>query len=99
MPEADPRDHPFGLSEVKAYRPAHISPRIAPQQAVFTVHPQPDIEFEHPRLYCWPLEINGTLKLKLALDAVGINRASLFPGIDGLAEGLNWRHKWSMLRG
>lgn len=100
LPEADRHDHPFGLREVKLYRPAHISDRIAPQQAVFTVHPEPDRDFKnHPGLFCWLLDIDGTLDMKLALDAVGINRAALFPGVDGLARALNWRHKWGTLRG
>jgi hypothetical protein len=99
LPEADRRNDPFRLKNVKVYRPAHISDRIAPQQAVFTVHPRVDKDFTHPRLFRWVLLITGTLDMKLALDAVGINRAALFPGIDGLAEALNWRHKWGTLRG
>ncbi len=102
LSEADDgeKKDPFNLTEVKVYRPAHISDRIAPQQAVFTVHPKPDQDFRnHPGLHCWLLDINGTLDMKLALDAVGINRAALFPGVDGLARALNWRHKWGTLRG
>jgi hypothetical protein len=99
LPEAENGQDPFGLEEVKVYRPAHISPRIAPQQAVFTVHPKPKVQFDSDDLVRWTLEIKGTLDMKLALDAVGISRASLFPGIDGLAEALNWRHKWDVLRG
>jgi hypothetical protein len=90
--------NPFDLHEVVVYRPAHISPRIAPQQAIFTVHPQPDQAFDDPRLVRWTLDISGTIEVKLALDAAGISRASLFPGVDGLADALNWRHKWGTLR-
>ena len=99
LPEAQPHDNPFDLDDVKIYRPAHISPRIAPQQSVFTVHPNPHEAFDHDHLVQWSMEIGGTIEVKLALDAVGISRASLFPGIDGLAGALNWRHKWGRLRG
>lgn len=99
LPEAKNSDDPFGLEEVKVFRPAHISPRIAPQQAVFTVHPMPQEEFDSDDLVRWTLEIKGTIEVKLALDAVGISRAALFPGIDGLAHALNWRYKWNVLRG
>ena len=102
LPEARPEDDPFSQkdsNEIKIFRPAHISPRIAPQQAVFTVHHQPQEPFDHDELVRWTLEIKGTIEMQLALDAVGISRASLFPGIDGLADALNWRYKWGTLRG
>ncbi len=92
LPEANRDDDPFDLEEVKVYRPAHISPRIAPQQAAFTVHPNPQEDFDRDELVRWTLEIDGTIQMKLALDAVGISRESLFPGIDGLAGALNWRY-------
>ncbi|MBI1732244.1 MAG: FRG domain-containing protein [Gammaproteobacteria bacterium] len=95
---ASDTDDPFKLDQVSVYRPAHISPRIAPQQGVFTVHPKPCERFDHAALVKWILDIDGTLEIKLALDAVGISRGSLFPGIDGLTEALNWRHKWNVLR-
>lgn len=98
LPEAKPDDDPFVLEEVKVYRPAHISPRIAPQLAAFTVHPKPQNAFDSDELVRWTLEIDGTLEMKLALDAVGISRASLFPGIDGLTGALNWQYKWGTLR-
>lgn len=96
---ADPHQDPFEMGPVKVYRPGHISPRIAPQQAIFTIHPNPPIPFDDPELVRWTLEIKGTRDIKLALDAAGISRTSLFPGLDGLAEALNWRHKWGTLRG
>lgn len=99
LPEAERKANPFGLEEVKVYRPPHLSPRIAPQQAAFTVHHQPQEPFDHDELVKWTLEIKGTVEMKLALDAVGISRASLFPGADGLANALNWRYKWDTLRG
>ena len=71
---------------------------IAPQQAVFTTHPRPDRAFKSQKLVRWILKISGTLGIKLALDASGITRASLFPGIDGLAHALNWQYKWGRLR-
>ncbi len=98
LPEAKHDDDPFALEEVKVYRPAHISARIAPQQAAFTIHPKPQEAFNSDELVQWTLEIKGTLDMKLALDAVGISRASLFPGIDGLASALNWQYKWGTLR-
>lgn len=101
LPLASKDDNPFTIEEVKAYNPSHISERIAPQRAMFTIHPKPDTPFEPSGLVSWELKIYGTLDIKLALDACGITRASLFPGIDGLAMALNWQYKWQVaaLRG
>lgn len=99
MPEAKADDDPFRLRKVKVFRPSHISPRIAPQQAAFTIHPAPQKKFTNKELYRWTLEIKGTLEIKLALESVGISRSSLFPGIDGLADSLNWQYKWGVLHG
>ncbi len=98
LPEAKRDDDPFALEELKVYRPVHISPRIAPQQAAFTVHPKPQEDFDSDELIQWSWEIDGTVEMQLALDAVGISRASLFPGIDGLVDALNWQYMWGTLR-
>ena len=98
LPMISSNEDPFKLTEVKAYRPSHISSRIAPQMAAFTIHPEPMQAFDIPEIVRWKLNIRGTIKIKLALDASGFTRASLFPGIDGLAEALNWQHKWDRLR-
>lgn len=99
LPMISGHEDPFNLDEETAYRPSHITPRIAPQLAAFTIHPKPDQVYEAPKLVRWILDIPETLELKLALDASGFTRASLFPGIDGLAQALNWQLKWDRLRG
>lgn len=48
-------DDPFGLTAIRAYRPSHISPRIAPQQAVFTIHPRPYRAFKYSKIVRWTL--------------------------------------------
>jgi hypothetical protein len=84
---------------VKLYRPPHISARIPAQQGVFTVHPNPDKEEFEPQLVeRWELmKARETFWLKQILATCGINRASLFPDLDGLAEYMGWRYKWSKL--
>ncbi len=98
LPEIASDVDPFSIEAVYFYRPAHISPRIAPQHAAFTVHPAPLNKIDGDNIVRWTLDIKGTLDLKQTLDAVGISRATLFPGIDGLAGALNWRYKWNTLR-
>jgi hypothetical protein len=93
-------EDPFGLSEVALYRrPPHISPRIPAQRAMFTVHPAPELEeLRPPRVEVWELinKTRATFWLKQILDSCGVNRASLFPDLDGLALHLGWRYKWGM---
>ena len=89
---------PFGLSDVMAYHPPHISPRIAPQMAAFTVHPQPTVPFDKPELVQWTLQIEGTIQIREALDVIGVSPAALFPGVDGLGRSLTWKYKWDRLR-
>ena len=41
-------------------------------------------------------ESGSCLAIKLALSRAGINRASLFPDLDGIAAHINWLHKWGI---
>jgi hypothetical protein len=99
-------ENPFKLESVCLYRPPHINPRIPAQQAVFTVHDRPDFEVFAPgnfpagvEVEMWkiPNKIRSSFWLKKYLNRCGINRASLFPDLDGLAVHLGWRYKWGML--
>ncbi len=99
IPVLEGNEDPFQLAEVALYRPPHISPRIPAQRAVFTVHPAPErVEIRHPRVQVWQLinKTRATFWLKQILDSCGVNRASLFPDLDGLALHLGWRYKWGM---
>jgi hypothetical protein len=90
-------EDPFLINLVSIYRPPHISPRIPAQSAVFSVHPNPDQEEEYlmDRVEEWILEKGRpTFWLKQILDACAVNRASMFPDLDGLAQHLGWRYKW-----
>jgi hypothetical protein len=80
---------------VKLYRPAAVSPRVFPQQSVFTVHSQPANEFTHPRLQRWLVEPSACWPIKRSLNAAGVNLAALFPDLDGLCRHLGWLYKWS----
>lgn len=84
------------LQDVALYHPPHISPRIPAQRSVFTVHKNPTQPYDSPHMV--RLTIKGSpMKLKFDLNACGINRASLFPDIDGLAQHNSWLFKWGKL--
>lgn len=86
-----PADH-----DVVAFYPPHLTPRIAVQRGLFTVHRTPDRPWEPESMNRWVIPADTCLALKLALSRAGINRASLFPDLDGIAAHINWLHKWSI---
>lgn len=91
---------PFDVNEMSIYRPPHISPRIPAQRAVFTIHPEPSLNvFKPPYFQKWELTNKGKTGfwLKQILDSCAINRAALFPDLDGLAEYMSWRYKWGKI--
>lgn len=91
---------PFEIKEICMFRAPHISWRIPAQRSVFTIHPDPTVRFEHPALEKWVITHKEGLcgDIKRNLDACGINDASLFPDIDGLARYIAWRYKWAFFR-
>jgi len=103
VPIAPKKDHERldKLGDVTLYFPPHISPNIAAQRSVFTVHKFPDQRYRPIGLERLILKRHGTgtapITYRLNLDACGINRASLFPDINGLAETVSWLYKWDRL--
>ena len=99
--DAKKQDDLDALEDGSVYYPPHISPNIAAQRSVFTVHRKPDQIFvpaqmerlilghENPR--------TAPITYRLNLDACGINTASLFPDVHGLAEYISWLYKWGRL--
>jgi hypothetical protein len=86
-----PADH-----DVVAFYPPHLTPRITVQRGLFTIHRTPDQPWEPSSLRKWVIPSKSCLAIKLALSRAGINRASLFPDIDGIAAHINWLHKWGI---
>jgi len=82
--------NPFGIDEDFYVRPRHISPRIAAQSAFFTVSRDPRKPvIEHcDRM----IRIRADRKQPMlqVIARYGINHASLFPGLDGLARDIQF---------
>lgn len=86
---------PFEVDGIYLYSPPHIAPRITAQSAYVTVHPADYIgkRYEWPRTLiklAIPAEVRG--KMRTALRAHGIHRASLFPEPAGIAEEIRRRN-------
>lgn len=93
-------DTPFSVTDVRAYYPPYISPRIQAQGSIFTVHPCPATEFNPPELLVWLFPVGKPCwDLKRVIDRCGFNRASLYPDLGGLAEHVGWCYKWGRFIG
>lgn len=92
---ADSKGKLDSLKRHMIYHPPHLSPRIPAQHSVFTVHKYPDQAFQPANLVRLRITANP-MTMKHDLNAWGINRASLFPDIDGLADHISWQYKWDL---
>jgi FRG domain-containing protein len=98
LPVVEGDADPFDIAEISVYRPSHITPRIAPQWSVFTVHPRPTEDFRRSGMITeWHLAgSRASRQIKQVLDSCGINYASIYPDLTGLARHIYWRYKWGM---
>ena len=87
-----PKDHPnpFAYNKVGKYVPRHITRRIITQAGVFTIHPEPEIPLISDNIDKLIIPYSLRRKLKKILNTYGINRAALFPGLDGLSSHITW---------
>jgi len=88
----DSSKSPFEIEKVMRYRPPHLSSRVAVQGGLFTVHPNPSIDFSSDRIQRLIIKNDARRPLKRILFKYGISRKSLFPGLDGVAADLDWVH-------
>ena len=83
---------PFKCQLAKRFIPPHIDNRIVVQVGVFTVHPDPNNPNPFPENAIDKLiiPVGYRREWKHKLHMLGINRASLFPDLDNLAEHITW---------
>ncbi len=70
--------------------PKSVSLRMTAQSAIFSVQPNPFIEFFHENLSRIIIPNDIRKKLRETLSQYGIHRKSLFPDLDGLSQWINW---------
>lgn len=81
---------PFEYTEQRKFIPAHITERIIAQSGLFTIHPYPDQPLSGREVEKIIIKNSFRRELKKILFKYGIHKASLFPGMDGLAEHIKW---------
>jgi hypothetical protein len=82
---------PFKYPKVGKFVPDRITPRIGAQLGVFTIHPEPEKPFLSEKIEKLIIPNSIRRKLKRILDTYGVNRATLFPDLDGLAIHVTWQ--------
>jgi hypothetical protein len=92
LPPVAQETSPFDIEGVVLYEPSHVSTRIAAQSGLFTAHSQPAETFTHPQLDRWVIVDEAVIRLSIAVDRYGFNRATLFPGLEGIAYHVNDWH-------
>ena len=76
-------------NDVGVLYPPNISPRIAAQGSFFTIRREPGEPIEADILISIPH--GGREPILKYLDELGINRSTLFPDMDGVAQYLKWK--------
>lgn len=89
----DESPHPLKVDKTGYFTPHSFSERIVQQRGVFTVHGKPDKKLNEKdgelHQYIIPKQIKQ--RLSKDLNNYGINMMTLFPGLDGLSDFMNWQ--------
>jgi hypothetical protein len=88
--EVDKCPNPFRYNKVGKFIPRHITRRITTQGGLFTIHPDPYNPFESNDMEKIIVSNGIRSTLKKTLNKYGVDRFSLFPGLDGLAAHIEW---------
>jgi hypothetical protein len=86
------RKHPDPFEVDRVYRvvPNHTTVRITVQSGLFTVHPDPARAFSNSKIDKFVIPALQRKPIKKTLDKLGINTASMFPDLDGIALHIDW---------
>lgn len=78
----------YGYNDIGVLRPPHISERVSAQSSLFTIGKNP----EKPIKADWVIRIPSKKEIRTdllrSLDDLGINKATLFPDLDGASSHL-----------
>jgi hypothetical protein len=83
----------FSIKEVKFLLPKFVSPRIAAQSGLFSIHPKPNEVWKDPRINRYIIPAKSRAFFRKKLHYLGISAFRLFPDLDGLARTLNWQYQ------
>lgn len=82
--------NPFEIDGVMKFKPHAITERLVRQAGLFTVCSELEKPFEHFVLEKLIIPGDKRRSIKQELFKLGVSRASLFPGLDGVAVNVTW---------
>jgi hypothetical protein len=81
---------PFPVPDVGQVAPNHITPRITAQSGLFTIHPDPYVALDSSSITKLVIPLESREDVRKELHRLGINHASVFPDLDGIARHIAW---------
>ena len=82
---------PFNIDKITLFKPPHIHPRIANQNANFTVHPENNVEWSGSMCKL-VIPNKKRVLIRFELFKLGIHYCNLFSDIEGI--GIHVRNTW-----
>lgn len=83
---------PFEIQSLMKFEPPHIDRRFSAQAGVFTVHPDPFSPLDKNLVNKLVIPSSTKKEILAHLDHYQVNRATLFPGLDGIADHLKMKN-------
>lgn len=87
---SDKNPAPFSVDHVARVIPNHVTRRITAQAGLFTIHPEPSRALTLSTVEKHVIPAAARRKLKKSLSTLGIDKASMFPDLDGIAAHITW---------
>lgn len=81
--EAEP--DPLAVKKTGKFQPSNVSPRIASQSSIFSIHPDPRKVHYSSTLHKFEISAKLVPSLRAQLRRCGIHPATVFPDLEGLA--------------
>ena len=88
--DVEEHQDPFKYRQVGKFIPRHLTRRITTQGGLFTIHPDPHQTFTSEDMDKIVLPNQIRASLKETLNRYGVDRFSMFPGLDSLAAHIEW---------
>lgn len=90
--DAKPIPTPFEITEHVIFTPPHVSERIKAQNGVLMAFPDPTRPLDPSRYLEISIKISARDEILSRLEKFGIFDRQLFPGLDGVAKWLKYKH-------
>ncbi|HKY22032.1 MAG TPA: FRG domain-containing protein [Vicinamibacterales bacterium] len=94
--EPAPGTDPFAIDEVIGLRPRHTDVRYTNQDGLFTIHPDPTVQFENQRVTKYVIPSAAKETMQWQLRKFGFRSSFIFPGLDGIAKDVAADHSTTL---